>query len=76
MRNKKELISPCSKELSIRRQCQLLDVSRTSLYYESKGEKPENLEMMKIMDKHLLCHPTEGVIYGISAEQSGICSWP
>jgi putative transposase len=37
-------------------------VSRSRLYYRPIGEKPENLKMMAIMDKHLINHPTEGVL--------------
>jgi len=54
--NKKDTI------LSIREQCQLLGINRSSYYYEKKGEKPENLEIMKIMDKHILEEPTAGVL--------------
>jgi putative transposase len=32
------------------------------LYYKPVGEKPENIKMMEIMDKHLTDHPTEGVV--------------
>jgi putative transposase len=32
------------------------------LYYNPVGEKPENIKMMEIMDKHLTDHPTEGVL--------------
>jgi len=49
-------------EMSIRNQCDLLSVHRSGLYYAPKGEKPENLEIMRIMDEHYLKHPTEGVI--------------
>jgi putative transposase len=49
-------------DLSIRKQCELLTVHRSGLYYAPKGEKPENLEIMRIMDEHYLKHPTEGVI--------------
>lgn len=49
-------------ELSIRKQCDLLSVNRSSLYYAPRGEKPENLEIMRIMDEHYLKHPTEGVL--------------
>jgi putative transposase len=31
------------------------------LYYKPVGEKPENIKIMEIMDKHLTVHPTEGV---------------
>jgi putative transposase len=31
------------------------------LYYTPLSEHPENIEMMNLMDKHLINHPTEGV---------------
>lgn len=31
------------------------------MYYKPVGEKPENIKMMEMMDKHLTHHPTEGV---------------
>ena len=48
--------------VSLRRQCELLCVPRSSLYYAPIPEKPENLKMMSLMDKHLMVHPTEGVL--------------
>lgn len=60
---KKELISQQKDlSLSIRNQCELLNLSRSSLYYKPIGEKPENLEIMQIMDKHILEEPTAGVL--------------
>ena len=49
-------------DLSIRKQCKVLSVSRSSLYYAPVGETTENLKIMRIMDEHYLKHPTEGVI--------------
>jgi len=49
-------------KLSVRRQCELLTIHRSGLYYKPCGEKPENLEIMRIMDEHYLKHPTAGVI--------------
>ena len=46
----------------MRKQCELLSVNRSRLYYKPVGEKPENLKMMEVMDKHLTDHPTEGVV--------------
>lgn len=46
----------------MRRQCELLSVNRGQLHYAPKEERPENLEMMHIMDNHLIVHPTEGVL--------------
>jgi putative transposase len=56
-----EAVKP-NYRLSIRRQCELLMVARSSLYYAPVAEKPENIKMMNLMDKHLLTHPTEGVL--------------
>jgi putative transposase len=57
-----EVVCPDDGTLSVRRQCEILGVPRSSHYFVPKGEKPENLEMMRIMDAHLLEHPTEGVV--------------
>lgn len=48
-----------SKEhrLSLRRQCTLLTLSRSNLYYEPKGESAENLRFMEIIDKQFLETP-------------------
>lgn len=51
-----------SKKLSIRRQCELLSVHRSNVYYKSVGESPENLSLMRLMDEHYLDHPTYGVL--------------
>ena len=48
--------------LSVRRQCNLLAINRSSFYYRPLPEKPENMKMMHIMDKHLINRPTEGVM--------------
>lgn len=57
-----EVIQPRHRKLSVRKQCEILSVPRSSLYYKPVPEKPENVKMMNLMDKHLLVHPTEGVI--------------
>lgn len=61
MRQRIQLIDR-QHSLSIRKQCQVLSVNRSSLYYAPLGEKQENLEIMRIMDEHYLKHPTEGTI--------------
>src|SRR3990172_458296 len=55
------VITDKNNTLSVRRQCDILSVNRSSLYYKPVGEKPENLKMMRIMDEHILKHPAEGV---------------
>lgn len=49
-------------ELSIRKQCELLSVNRSTLYYEPVCESTENLDIMLAMDKHYTEHPTSGVL--------------
>lgn len=62
MRQRSGYIRPGLRRLSVRRQCDLLSVNRSSLYYRPVEEKPENVKMMTLMDKHLMRHPTEGVV--------------
>jgi len=47
---------------SIRKQCELLSISRGSYYFKPKGECAENLEIMRLMDEHHLQHPYKGVL--------------
>jgi putative transposase len=57
---RRKLVEKAHQFLSIRQQCSLLNVSRSSLYYLPKPEKAENLELMRLMDEHGLDHPSEG----------------
>lgn len=50
------------KKMSMRWQCELLDINRSGVYYRPKGENKENLQAMCLMDKHILDEPTAGVI--------------
>ena len=47
-------------EVSIRRQCALLGVSRASLYYEPAGESEENLRIMRLIDEQYTRTPFFG----------------
>ena len=46
--------------LSQRRQCKLLSLTRSGLYYHPVGESAENLKFMKIIDKQFLNTPWYG----------------
>ncbi len=47
-------------ELSVRRQCALLGIHRSQLYYEPVPEKLENLELMRLIDEQYLKTPFWG----------------
>lgn len=59
-----ELIAYISKNetLSVRRQCELLGINRSNVYYQAAEESKENLYAMRLMDEHYLKHPTYGVL--------------
>lgn len=56
-----KVIDPQAR-VSIRRQCELLDVKRSNVYYQSVPEDPEDLELMRRMDEEFLKRPTKGVL--------------
>ena len=47
-------------DLSVRRQCGLLLLARSNLYYQPKGESAENLRFMAFIDKQFLETPWYG----------------
>lgn len=61
MIERKDLIAK-NEHLSIRRQCELLSVNRSLIYYKPVGESEQNLEFMRLMDANFLEHPTYGVL--------------
>lgn len=54
------LVEPGHPELSVRRQCDLLGLSRASLYYEPAQETPENIRLMRLIDQEYTAHPFLG----------------
>lgn len=47
-------------ELSVRRQCVLLGLNRSSLYYEPAAESADNLRLMRLLDEEYTAHPFYG----------------
>ena len=47
-------------EISIRRQCELLGLNRSGLYYEPVDESEENLRLMRLMDEQYTRAPFYG----------------
>ena len=46
--------------MSVRRQCELLGLSRSSLYYEPGGEAAEDLRLMRLIDEQYTARPFYG----------------
>ncbi len=65
------MIDPNHRRLSIVRQCELVTISRSSFYYEGKGETALNLELMRLIDEQFLDTPYYG-----SRQMTGLLRWP
>ena len=46
--------------MSVRRQCELVGLNRSTRYYEPTPETPENLELMRLIDQEYTAHPFFG----------------
>ena len=55
------MIEKDNPELSIGKQCKLLSISRSSFYYQPKGETAMNLMLMRQIDEQFLETPFFGV---------------
>jgi putative transposase len=54
------LIETDHPKLSVRRQCALLGLTRSSYYYEPASESKENLAVMRLIDEEYTRHPFYG----------------
>lgn len=61
MSDRRSYIDPLNLHLSIRRQCQLLDISRSGYYYNPIPETDLNLELMNRIDEIYTDQPYYGV---------------
>ena len=57
---KRGCIEPGHPQLSVRQQCELLGLNRSSWYYEPLGESAENLALMRRIDEQYLKTPCCG----------------
>ena len=76
-KQRKQVIEAELREPSISRQCQLLDLSRSSFYYEPQPMDPEDLELMRLIDEQYLKTPVFGSrsmvrISGVRAARSTV----
>jgi putative transposase len=58
--DRRPLVELAHPRLSMRRQCELLGVNRTSLYYQPVGESEENLLLMRLLDEQYTRTPFYG----------------
>ncbi len=56
------MITLCEKNLSIRRQCEILGLNRSTYYYEPVPVSEETLALMNLLDKQYTATPYYGVI--------------
>jgi putative transposase len=54
------MVEPMNKQLSIRRQCNLLGINRSSYYYKPKPIKSEELNLMRKIDELYTDNPSRG----------------
>ena len=57
---RRQLVEPGHHEISLRRQCELLGVNRSGLYYQTRGESTENLKLMRLIDEEYTRRPFYG----------------
>jgi putative transposase len=57
---RRALVEPEHAALSVRRQCELLGLNRSSLYYAPAAETPANLRLMRLIDAEYTAHPFYG----------------
>ena len=48
-------------EISLGRQCELLGLARSSLYYRERGENERNLKLLRLLDEQYTRTPFYGV---------------
>ncbi len=57
---RKDMVEPPRKGLSISRQCKLLSMNRSAYYYRSKPVRAQDLKLMRLMDERYMKHPASG----------------
>ena len=57
---RRTMVMRAHRALSLSRQCRLLSIGRSSLYYTRKGESPETLALMRRIDELFLKYPFYG----------------
>ena len=63
------MINPRHTQISLSRQCRLLTVSRSSVYYRPRKVKQEDLDLMRLIDEQYLKTPA----YGSRSMRTHLC---
>lgn len=58
--DKREAIEYGHEEISVSRQCELLGLARSTLYYTARGESEENEKLMRLIDEQYTRTPFYG----------------
>ena len=61
LEQKRKAVEPDHKKISIYRQCELLGLNRSSLYYKASGETPYNEQVMRLLDEQYIETPFYGI---------------
>jgi putative transposase len=57
---KRQMIEPGHPHISLRRQCELIEINRSSWYYQPAGESEYNLHLMRLIDEQYTRTPFYG----------------
>ncbi len=57
---RRELVEPDNEQISAARQCQLLGLNRTGIYYRARAESVEDGELMRLIDEQYTITPFYG----------------
>ena len=60
LEDRRRLIELHDEQVSIRRQCELVGMNRSSLYYKPRGESDVNLKLMRLIDEQYTRMPYYG----------------
>ena len=61
LEQKRKAIEPGHKKIPICRQCELLELNRSSLYYKPSGETEYNEHLMRMIDEQYIKTPCYGI---------------
>jgi len=61
LEQKRKAVEPGHKKIPIYRQCELLGLNRSSLYYKPCGETPYNEQLMRLLDEQYIRTPFYGI---------------